>query len=56
MTDPAAAIARTPRHPFGLGLLLGCALGPIAVGVLLNLPDRVLDVGVRVLNKVHRRD
>ncbi len=45
--DPATALARTPRHPFGLGFLLGCALGPAVVAAAMNVPDKALDVVIR---------
>lgn len=52
---PDAALRRTPKHPVFLGVLLGCVLGQASVVALMHVPDRVIDVGVRLANKLHRR-
>lgn len=53
VTDPATALARTPKGPLFLAFALGCAVPPMLMSGACKLPDRFWDVLVRV---VSRRD
>lgn len=49
--DPAAALARTPRHPVALGFLLCGATVATLTAALCVMPDKALDVLIRAMSR-----